>query len=86
MTNIPSITGNLKNWEYRSSHNVYWGRIFNDAKHRFRDGTYIHTSSVVRVEELENAYVVHTLNSVYFLLKEDRKGHDYGAERKLLDP
>lgn len=86
MNSLPSLTGNLKNWEYSQANNVYWGRIFNDAKHRFRDGTYIHTSSVVKVEEISDAFIVYTLNSIYFLRKEDEKGHQDGTERKLLDP
>lgn len=83
--NLPSLTAQLKNWEFDRHRNVFWGRIFNDAKHRFRDGTYIHTSFVVKEEEIEDAYIVYTLNSIYFLRKEDRKGHNDGAtsERNL---
>ena len=61
-------TNLLKNWyfERRSDGNVIiWGTIYNDIKCRFRDGTPIHTSKVLKADFVNG--IVETRNSVYHL-------------------
>lgn len=59
------ITGTLEDWWFDNSNTVYWGYVYGDIRNRFRDGSYIHTSRVIKVDNEEN--VIHTLNSVYKL-------------------
>lgn len=81
------ITAELKNWHYDPFYKVYWGRIYNDVKNRFSDGKIIHTSSVVRVDKSNpEVIIVHTLNSVYLLRKENERGGDGTGSREVLDP
>lgn len=44
------------------------GKIFNDKKERFNDGTIVHTSVVKKIEQLEDGIFVTTRNTVYKLL------------------
>lgn len=60
---MTKITGKLEQWSKDPMFNIYWGYVYGDTKGRFRDGTWIHTSSVVKVED----GFVHTLNSLYEL-------------------
>ena len=46
---------------------VAQGCIFNDEKGRFEDGTYIHTSSIVKEFEEDEKHFIETKNSVYEL-------------------
>ena len=57
----------LKNWELKRVGDavVAWGKIYNDVKGRFKDGTYIHTSRIF-VADLERG-LIQTKNSVYKL-------------------
>lgn len=67
------ITGELKRWYYNSHMNVYLGIVYNDVKGRFRDGSRIHTSNVVREDKSNPAVIiVHTLNSIYLLRVENK--------------
>lgn len=61
-------TNYLTNWyfERRNDGNVVIiGRIYNDIKYRFADGTLIHTSRVLKADFING--VVITKNSVYHL-------------------
>jgi hypothetical protein len=53
----------LKNWFRQSSWLV--GRIYNDPKRRFPDGTLVHTSTVRWINE--EAGLAQTLNTLYLL-------------------
>lgn len=66
-------TGELRNWSYSEASNVYWGNLWFDAKSRWRNGTYIHTSAIVSSIEYQDAFVVKTLNSIYILPKSQKK-------------
>lgn len=67
------ITGELKNWYYNAYTNVYFGTVYNDVRCRFKDGTRIHTSSVVREDKANpEVILVHTLNSIYLLRVENK--------------
>lgn len=50
---------------------VIYGYVYNDSathgNHPFPDGTWIHTSLVKSIEEVEGERYVHTLNSTYKL-------------------
>jgi hypothetical protein len=67
------ITGELKDWWFNPAWNVYIGRVFNDVKCRFRDGSQIHTSEVVREDKSNDVIIVHTLNSIYLLRMENKR-------------
>lgn len=66
---MPNITGTLENWSISLVNNiygpVYWGHIFGDIKGRFADGSFIHTSHVLK----RKGKIIHTMNSVYRLGK-----------------
>lgn len=64
---MSEITGKLENWWIQKypQGEIYWGNIYNDAKGRFRDGIYIHTSLILKREN----QIIYTLNSVYELGK-----------------
>lgn len=51
---------------------VAWGFVFGDknthGNHPFRDGLYIHTSRVEKVEKKKGKTFLHTMNSVYKLI------------------
>ena len=70
-------TNYLKNWyfERRSDGNVVInGNIYNDIKCRFRDGTPIHTSRVLKADFVNG--VVETKNSVYHLeMRKENEAH-----------
>lgn len=78
ITNIKFLnhTAELRNWsrdEYSDSY-IYLGDIYGDKKGRWRDGTHIHTSKVVKQEEDEFGNIlVTTLNSTYFLPREFKR-------------
>lgn len=60
----------LKRWYYDPLFNVYWGFIYNDVKKRFRDGTWIHTSSIPDKKDRDKkrgGVYIKTLNTTYIL-------------------
>ena len=57
------VTATLEDWHYDPHHEVIWGCIYGDTKHRFPDGAYIHTSHIQR----QDGEIIYTLNSVYKL-------------------
>ena len=63
------ITGRLEDWVIDPVFDIVWGHCYDDSKGRFRDGTYIHTSSVpdLRKKALQKGDLVKTLNSTYLL-------------------
>lgn len=69
-----AVTGILKNWSRAGTDDlhIYWGNLYGDTKGRWADGTYIHTSKVTHTEEMEDHFIVHTLNSVYLLPKAEQ--------------
>ena len=64
MNNKPNL---LKNWtiERWGSGVVVIGKIYNDTKNRFADGTSIHTSKLTHCDFANG--VIETLNSTYNL-------------------
>lgn len=68
------ITGTLRNWMPDHGAPIVWGEIYDDVKERWADGTMIHTSAVLDHLETEDAYYIFTINSVYKLPKEARRG------------
>ena len=68
-------TNILKNWTIsvvgENDVRIY-GTIYNDIKGRFPDGTYIHTSQVLKINFVTG--VVETKNSVYHLRGSYLKG------------
>jgi hypothetical protein len=73
------VTGRLENWIYDPLWNVVWGNVYDDARKRFRDGEWIHTSDipVTRVgrtgDVLKEGDIIKTLNSKYLLGKPQEK-------------
>lgn len=65
------VTAELRNW-FVDPRGVYWGLIYNDSKKRYKDGVQVHTSLVQSVEELEGgeSSLIHTLNSIYLIRKD----------------
>lgn len=61
------VTNYLKNWtiEKIGGSCVVIGKIYNDIKKRFVDGTKIHTSKILKADFISG--LVETLNSVYHL-------------------
>ena len=64
MSNTPNL---IKNWTVEKwGHDfVICGNIYNDTRHRFTDGTPIHTSKVKSIDFVTG--LVETKNSVYVL-------------------
>lgn len=62
------VTAELRDWT-KSPGGIYWGRIYNDTKGRWPDGTRIHTSYVKSEIDNGDHLLVVTLNSVYKLQK-----------------
>lgn len=64
----------LENWSLDPyKRHILWGNVYSDnEKNRFKDGDYIHTSTIMLppIEELKEGSIVATLNSVYLLGKE----------------
>ena len=61
-------TNLLKDWKIlllNGNDVIIYGYIYNDIKKRFEDGTYIHTSKVLKADFVNG--VVETRNSVYYL-------------------
>jgi len=78
------LTGRLENWYVDVfGQDVIWGEIHDDIRGRWRDGHYVHTSSIPGLDKLElkEGAVIHTLNSVYLLGKSLA---DYAFERDEL--
>jgi hypothetical protein len=68
------VTADLREWYYSPSHNIYYGRIYNDSKGRWSDGKHIHTSNVTYISRGDPEFIyVKTLNSVYRLRPDDKK-------------
>ena len=63
------INGILEEWIL--SEGMIFGRVYNDTKKRFKDGEYIHTSTVLEssTPDLEEGSIIETRNSVYLLGK-----------------
>ena len=60
----------IEDWEIGNFGGAYviYGNLFNDEKHRFADGTPIHTSRLQRVDFVNKVAI--TRNSTYNLGKE----------------
>lgn len=60
----------LREWEItrEDDYVVVRGRIYNDIKKRFDDGTHIQTSMVLKADFVSG--IIETRNSVYHLAKE----------------
>lgn len=67
--NDKPITATLKSVQFNNEHQIYWGYIYGDTKNRFPDGTWVHTSMVLRVDRDEDGIPLfcETLNSRYKL-------------------
>lgn len=67
----PQYDAILRNWHYVEHENgaYFMGRVFDDKKERFKNGTLIHTSLVHDIDE----FIVTTSNSVYKLEGEGNK-------------
>jgi hypothetical protein len=77
------VTGRLEYWNVQSSPNeeefILWGKVWDDAKHRFRNGSLIHTAGIAGDHTgLKEGDIVTTRNSVYLLGK--KKGNDFYNE------
>lgn len=61
------ITNYLKDWKIQKIEDsvIIFGKVYNDIKKRFEDGTEIHTSKILKADFVNG--VVETLNSVYHL-------------------
>jgi hypothetical protein len=70
------ITGRLENWTHISGKVIY-GNVYNDARERFPDGTFMRTSRIVSpLENLREGQVIITLNSRYLLGKKKMEDND----------
>ena len=60
-------TNILKNWRITIVNGdvIIYGTIYNDIKNRFPDGTFIHTSKVLKADFING--IIETKNSVYHL-------------------
>jgi hypothetical protein len=59
--------------EWIMSNGIIWGLILEDKRGRFRDNTYIHTSTVIsKKEDIKEGNIIETKNSKYLLGKEER--------------
>ena len=64
----------LEQWWYDRKHGVIWGQIVGDKKGRWRDYTFINTSSIKPTGPLVEGAIVTTRNSKYLLgVKQDRE-------------
>lgn len=74
------VTAKLYDWwvEEFDGVKIVLGRILEDRKGRFPDGTHIHTSHVDRIE----GDLVHTRNSVYRLIGGNPLGAHVGKETR----
>ena len=60
--------------EWIMSNGIIWGLILEDKKGRFRDKTYIHTSTILsNIKIIKEGDIITTKNSKYLLGK---KGYD----------
>ena len=57
------IHGTIKNWLYNKNTKVVTGLLFDDTKGRFRDGTFVTTSTVLK----KRGNIITTRNSRYRL-------------------
>ena len=66
------ITGRLENWEIDPSLSIIWGHCYDDVRGRWEDGTWIHTSHVDKLYEmdLKEGDKIVTRNSTYLLGKQ----------------
>jgi hypothetical protein len=63
------ITAELHNWfkEYITPDAlILWGNVYDDTRHRWPDGTHIHTSRVTN-GIFKKGDIIETLNSTYLL-------------------
>jgi hypothetical protein len=57
----------IEKWWYDSKNNIVWGDIYGDVNGVFKDGSYIHTPSLVDKGELAEGVEIETLKNVYTL-------------------
>lgn len=67
---MEQVTGRLEHWWFDNLNHVFWGYIYEDARGRFYDGAYIHTSMCHKPDAVEGD-IITTLNSTYLLGKKD---------------
>lgn len=67
------VTAELLDWDVCNIGPGYilTGKIRADKKHRWSDGKRVHTSMVQAVSETKDAFLIHTVNSIYSLPKDD---------------
>lgn len=74
-TAIPYHTAELREWYPCGK--IWAGKIFNDKLHRFKDNTFVYTSNVKEIKELQvdGRYfrLVYTMSGNVFLCWEDQK-------------
>ena len=65
------ITGRLENWKTDPHLSILWGDCYDDVHKRWEDGTWIHTSYVKGLYEMDlrEGDKIITRNSVYLLGK-----------------
>ncbi|AEK82037.1 hypothetical protein [Salmonella phage 7-11] len=68
------LSHSIIQYNHDKSRAIVWGNIWDDKKttgnHPFRDATWIHTSSVVKIYSIAQVWFVETLNSVYRIMGE----------------
>lgn len=64
-----NVTAELRGWWFNHREGVLFGNIHNDFKKRWKDGSFIHTSHVIKFHVVaQQSYVyAETLNSIYKL-------------------
>lgn len=63
-------TARLHDWYRSHQGKIFCGRIFDDVKKRWPNGTLIHTSDVKEIQDHPTYYLVFTQNSIYELPKD----------------
>ena len=65
----------LKNWDiekfWGSDDQVVSGNVYGNPK--FNDGTYVTTSSIKEIKDIEGGLEIHTLNSIYTAMFVDKE-------------
>lgn len=80
---MTEVTGILKNWKIVNSYgfDIVWGNVYDDAKERFSDGAYIHTSYVTEKQDHGDYYIFVTRNSIYRCKKEEEVIETHDSDR-----